>query len=184
MVWRKKKQQSAAPSGGDHGLAGDASHREVTRATEQGPSVGSKDSSSLATTSLTARNIDFTWSEWEVHQEEFSVPAPRRIGQRPYVIPRNYRISGAVSSERQVLVCGEFADGVLDAPTVTVAPSGVVRGRVLASSVQVAGTVDASVVALVSVEVSGRGRVAGEVKAPAMKVWPGARLQASIMTSR
>jgi cytoskeletal protein CcmA (bactofilin family) len=184
MVWKKKKQPSVAPVSSEYDREGGAMQREPAGAMERSPRAGGEAVGSLTTAGLTARNLDSTRSEWEVNEPGFSLPVHHRTSHRPYIIPRNYRISGAISSERQVLVCGEFAQGVLEAPTLTVAPGGLVKGQVIAASVQVAGTVDASVRALASVEVSGGGRVTGELQAPAMKVWPGAILQAAITASR
>jgi cytoskeletal protein CcmA (bactofilin family) len=130
---------------------------------------------------LIPQNQDALGAVWQADTREFCMPVSHNTSQRPYIIPRNYRISGNLSTPRQVVVRGEFAAGVLEAPTLTVAPTGGVRGRIAAKNVQVAGTVDAKVQARVGIEVSGRGRLAGDIRSPSLKVWPGASLHASKM---
>jgi cytoskeletal protein CcmA (bactofilin family) len=187
MVWRKRRQQTtdsrAAVGGGvDTSPGGGAPPSEpVSRAAVGrggGTQVGGAQVSSAQVGSA-PQNLDSLSGGAEACNRDFSIPVSCPGSQRPYVIPRNYRISGLISSDRQVLVQGEFSDGVLKAPTVTVTPGGVVRGRIEATNVQVAGTVSADVVSRAAIEVSDRGRLAGHVQAPAIKVWPGAILDAS-----
>jgi cytoskeletal protein CcmA (bactofilin family) len=180
MVWRKKRQH-ATEGGGDHRGA-------VRQHTTQGS--GRSDGAAYVSSTglegalvpqdkLSPQNQDVLKGTWQSDTREFSLPVAHSQSRRAYVIPRNYRISGNLSSARQILVYGDFATGVLEAPTVTVAPSGSVRGRVATNNLQVSGTVDAQVYARVGVEVSGRGRLSGEIHSPALKVWPGAALHAS-----
>lgn len=164
MVWRKRKEQAnptkLIPSSGAAGTSAQAvelpSHR-------LGPAV--------------PQNHDSSVDSWNPDTREFTIPARLATSKRPYVLPRNYRISGDLASDRQVIVQGEFLSGLLDAPNVLVAPGGVVRDSLVASNLQVAGTVDANVRVESCVEISGRGRVSGSVKAPMIKAAPGARLE-------
>jgi cytoskeletal protein CcmA (bactofilin family) len=208
MVWRKRKQQAAGRevsgrelsdteklSSGPADIGNNLKNSRLGHirtqvgpegeehriATDHNIQVASESHLS-AQVGLTPYNQDLFKGVWQADTREFCLPVSHRISQRPFVIPRNYRISGNLSTTRQVLVHGEFAAGVLDAPTVTVAPSGAVRGSITASNIQISGTVDAKVSASVAVEVSGRGRLAGEIRAPAVKVWPGAALHASKLT--
>ncbi len=182
-MWRKKIKKAAesdgkhsgavledaAPGAGQDGVAGGADILGVVAAA--GSQAG-----------LTPQNQDASPGIWPADTREFCLPVSHSASRRPYVIPRNYRISASLSTARQVVVHGEFAVGMLEAPTVTVVPTGVVRGRVVANNLQIAGTVDANVHAKLGIEVSGRGRLAGDVRAPAVKVWPGAVLHASKLT--
>jgi cytoskeletal protein CcmA (bactofilin family) len=183
MVWRKKKQQVAESDWEHSGVVPEG----VIPRVERGGDASSAKAAGLGAVSdskggLIPQNQDPLNGVWPADIQEFCLPVTHSASQRPYVIPRNYRISGNLSTARQVIVHGEFAAGVLEAPTVTVAPSGGVRGRVTAKNVQISGTVDASVHARASIEVSGRGRLAGDIRTPAVKVWPGAILHASKLT--
>ncbi|MFN4895407.1 MAG: polymer-forming cytoskeletal protein [Pseudomonadota bacterium] len=180
MVWRKRKQQLTE-------AVSDQSRNDLTKSdlVKQGPdglqTTGEAVERVASAGSLSPRNLDAATSAWSPDTREFFLPVHHRASQRPYVLPRNYRISGDLSSDRQVLVEGEFLTGTLEAPTVTVATGGTVRGVVKALNVQVAGTVDANVNATQGVEVSGRGRLSGEIRTPTVKVAPGAVLHASKM---
>jgi cytoskeletal protein CcmA (bactofilin family) len=185
MVWRRKKRQLAGSAGepqqpvGDHvvpeagRVAGtvnaDVAEIKILRSSHL--AVAPQDQGCCGSSG--------DGGAWQAGAPEFSLPVSHAASRRPYIIPRNYRISGNLSTARQVVVNGEFVAGVLDAPTVTVAPGGRARGRIAANNVQIAGTVDAEVTARTAVEVSGRGHLAGEVRAPAVKVWPGAVLHVS-----
>ncbi len=180
MVWRKRKQQLAESGieSKEHRSEHLSTKAELVGGLAQNAAARSQ-APLGAHSGPMPHNQDLLKGVWQADTREFCLPVSHSTSQRPFVIPRNYRISGSVSTNRQVVVYGEFAAGVLEAPTVTVAPAGMVRGRVSAKNVQISGTVDAVVQALEGVEVSGRGRLAGEIRAPAVKVWPGAALHAS-----
>lgn len=131
---------------------------------------------------LRTQNLDSSPGSWLVDAEEFKIPVRLQGIQRPYIIPRNYRITGDVTSARRVVVEGELAGGMLDVPTVTVTAGGCLRGCVKAANLQIAGLVDADVSVSEAIEVSGRGRLAGRIVAPEVKVWPGAVLHGAVLT--
>lgn len=180
MEWRKKKQRKEVTE------RSESAHGPVAEG--QGGaagSVGSSGTTAIGTAGnaalLTPQNLDYESTGWAAGAREFALSTCHSESQRPYVVPRNYLISGNISTQRRVVISGEVIAQELRAPTITVASGGVVRGTVHAGSVQVAGTIDARVVATQSVEVSGRGHVSGVVRSPAVKVWPGAVLHTASM---
>ncbi len=163
MVWRKKKEQVTHPKLTSSAGAPGAVARAVDLPTDR-----------LAV--ATAQNQDNSHDDWNPDTREFTIPVRITNSKRPYTLPRNYRISGDLASDRQVIVQGEFLSGFLNAPMVLVAPGGVVRDNLTAANLRVAGTVDAVANIGVCVEISGRGCISGTIKAPAIKAAPGARL--------
>jgi|GEM_PF-2600879 len=177
MVWRKKKTsaEALANSSGTHSLesAATGTKNHQTSAVVR-PTSGVR--------GLSPQNGDEAQGSWLVDAEEFKVAVRPQGAQRPYTIPRNYLITGDMTSARRVVIEGEFAGGLLDAPTVTVTAGGSLRGRVKAAHLQVAGSVDADVLVGEALEVSGRGQLAGHIQAPQVKVWPGAVLHGAVLT--
>jgi cytoskeletal protein CcmA (bactofilin family) len=176
MVWRKKKigteVSDAAQSSASRGAAAAGAQNSQTSPGSQ--HIGAPGQPS-------AQNLDTIASSWVVDADEFKVPVRIQGSQRPYTIPRNYRIIGDITSARRIVIDGEFAGGVLEAPTVTVTAGGCLRGRVKAGNLQVAGAVDADVAVGEALEVSGRGQLAGTIDAPEVKIWPGAILHGATL---
>lgn len=97
-------------------------------------------------------------------------------GSRGYVIPKSYRISGRILTDRPVLVEGELSGGVVQSPSVTVLPGGTLKAQTKAASLTVFGCVDAAVEATSLVEIMPRGQVSGRLQTPALRTEPGAVL--------
>ena len=97
-------------------------------------------------------------------------------GHRGYVIPKSYRITGRILTDRPVLVEGELSDGTLQSPSVTVLPGGVLRAPTKTNSLTVFGRADAAVEATSFVNVMPGGQLSGRVQTPALKAEPGSVL--------
>jgi len=173
MVWRRAKNKTVEKGPVKSRLQTDG---------QAGLATALQPSSAGPVGSLTSRNVDTLSNVSAKTAQEFQIPIKACGSQRAYVIPRNYRVKGEIRSDRRILIRGELADCVVQAPAVTVTESGsVCGGRVAAGNLQVAGSVDAELSVTEAVEVSGRGRVSGSVSAPKLRVSPGAVLNGALL---
>jgi cytoskeletal protein CcmA (bactofilin family) len=172
MVWKRKKTTVTVGGSDTASLASAANlvvHESSTGETEPSTPVSS-------VLNQTTNNSDSLGGVWASKAPEFQMPVRSRPSLKPYVIPANYKISGNIFSDRAVLVFGQFAEGEIEAPTVTVEPGGTLNGGVHVQTLRIAGTSDAVVSASTGVEVSSRGTLRGRIVTPAIKIWPGATL--------
>lgn len=90
-----------------------------------------------------------------------------------YVIPKGYKISGAIACARPVVVDGELAGGNLTANEVLVRPGGSVKAPSSVGTIVVEGAVGAQITAREAVEVKPGGVVRGPIEAPTLRVAQG-----------
>lgn len=172
MVWKRKKT-TIGVEGSDTASLASAANLIVHESSASEKNIPAPVSSVL---NQTTNNSDSLGGVWASKAPEFQMPVRSRPSLKPYVIPANYKISGNIFSDRAVLVFGQFAEGEIEAPTVTVEAGGTLNGNVHVQTLRIAGTSDAVVSASTGVEVSSRGTLRGRVTTPALKVWPGATL--------
>lgn len=101
----------------------------------------------------------------------------QNFDQRPYTVPRGYKISGSLSSVRPIVVEGELTGMDLVAQQVCVAPGGVLRGVARVGELVCQGSIDAEIEATKSVEIVSSGSVSGSVTAPQVRVESGAQMR-------
>jgi cytoskeletal protein CcmA (bactofilin family) len=174
MVWKRKKPTIDIPVS-DKVLATGESARPAASA--DAVSLGDIPGRPVVNTNIAPRNLDAVKSDWTDRVPEFQLEVRPMGTTRPYVIPTNYKISGDIFSSRPVVIRGQFAAGVIEAPTVTVEPGGLLCDTAIVESLQVAGESQAKVSATAAIEVSSRGTLRGSVASPNLKVWPGANLK-------
>ena len=174
MVWKRKKP-TVDMTVSDKVLAAGESARQPASA-DVG-TLGDISGRSVAGSSITPRNLDAVKSDWTDKAPEFQLPVRPMGTTRPYVIPANYKISADIFSSRPVIIRGQFAAGVVEVPTVTVEPGGLLCDTAIVENLKVAGESQAKVSATAAVEVSSRGTLSGSVTSPNLKVWPGANLK-------
>lgn len=93
--------------------------------------------------------------------------------QGAYVIPRAYRVSGAVVTSRPVVVEGELEGSALVAPTVDVGSAGRLNIPTQAAIVTVRGSVEGPISARDYVEVQKGGVVKAAIEAGGLAILPG-----------
>jgi cytoskeletal protein CcmA (bactofilin family) len=174
MVWKKRKPTADIPVS-DKVLAAGASVQPPASADAE--SLGDTPGRPVVNSNIAPRNLDAIKSDWADKVPEFQLPVRPMGTTRPYVIPANYKISANIFSSRPVVVRGQFTAGVVEAPTVTVEPGGLLCDTAVVENLQVAGESQAKVSATAAVEVSSRGTLSGSVTSPNLKVWPGANLK-------
>jgi cytoskeletal protein CcmA (bactofilin family) len=130
------------------------------------------------------QRADSTANGFQLHPENRDLPVlegnssllPAVPSQRGYVIPSGYRISGAILTSRPVVVSGEIVSGLVDAPSLTVLPGGGLGASAHVQVIKIHGAVSGDIIASNLVDVSAQGEVSGEVRSPAIRVAPGARI--------
>lgn len=90
-----------------------------------------------------------------------------------YRVPKGYRITGVVATNRPVVVEGELAGTELNAQEVYVRPGGTLSAPAVVASLVVEGVVQGPVLARESVEVKPGGVLRGALESPALTVAPG-----------
>jgi cytoskeletal protein CcmA (bactofilin family) len=172
MIWRRKQEHSFQP-------VQDAT--VITSAAKlQGKDGEATTGSGQVPVSeqgmLNARNTDRVIGTPDVLSSKFWSQPVTDDTQRTYVVPRGYKIAGAIYSTRPVVIYGELEGRELVAGVATVMPGGVLRGDSRTGVLLAAGLVEGHVQVDQLIEVSSQGEVGGEVRAPAIQVHPGARL--------
>lgn len=130
------------------------------------------------------QRADATAAGFQLHPENRDLPVlegnssavPAVTSQRAYVVPSGYRISGLILSSRPVVIRGDLAGGSVDAPSVTVLPGGGLGASAHVQVIKVHGAVSGDIVASNLVDVSAQGSLSGQVRSPAIRVAPGARI--------
>jgi cytoskeletal protein CcmA (bactofilin family) len=174
MVWKRKKPAVDMPVSDKVLATGEPAQPS---ASADAGSLGDILGRPVVTSNIAPRNLDAVKSDWADKAPEFQLPVRPMGTTRPYVIPANYKISADIFSSRPVVIRGHFAAGVVEAPTVTVEPRGVLCDTAIVENLRVAGESQAKVSATAAVEVSSRGTLSGSVNSPNLKVWPGANLK-------
>jgi cytoskeletal protein CcmA (bactofilin family) len=174
MVWKRKKPTVDMPVSDKVLAAGESARPSVSA---DSVSLGDIPGRSVVNSNIAPKNLDAIKSDWADRAPEFQLQVRPMGTTRSYVIPANYKISGDIFSSRPVIIRGQFAAGVVEAPTVTVEPGGLLCDTAVVENLQVAGESQAKVSATAAVEVSSRGTLSGSVTSPNLKVWPGANLK-------
>lgn len=105
-----------------------------------------------------------------------AILAELAAGERAYVVPSSYRVSGAIVSSRPVVVAGEVVGGEIDAPAVYVSQYGHLAAPTKASRVIIQGESEADISASVEVLVGATATVRGSLNAPAIRIEQGAQV--------
>lgn len=90
-----------------------------------------------------------------------------------YTVPRGYKVSGAISTSRPVVIAGEITGGSLTANSVVVCRGGFLGAASSVASIVVEGEVGAPLSAREGIDVRPGGVVRGPVEAPALRVAAG-----------
>lgn len=99
------------------------------------------------------------------------------------LISEGCKISGVISGEGDFMVSGEI-DGECELDgSLTIATSGFWKGRIKATAIIVAGTVEGDIVATGRVEISDTARITGTVTGEAIAVAEGAVVQGKMKTT-
>jgi cytoskeletal protein CcmA (bactofilin family) len=111
----------------------------------------------------------------------------RRIHDRAVgpatLISEGCKINGVISGEGDFMVSGEI-DGECDLDgSLTIATGGFWKGRIKATAIIVAGTVEGDIVANGRVEISDTARITGTVTGEAIAVAEGAVVQGKMKTT-
>lgn len=109
----------------------------------------------------------------EVNTGDLSREQRASARQGVFVIPRGYKISGALVTSRSVIVEGELVGGSVFAPSVNVLKGGYLGAPTQARLVDVSGVVDGAVSAREGVVVRQGGEVRGQLEAGALSIAPG-----------
>ena len=138
----------------------------AARNLQQGPDE--VDSQPARSPSVLAANVDdLQLGQSNTSPKEGSLVDPAKAR---FVVPRGYRISGAMFCPRGVQVCGEAAGKLLVVDEVSIAAGGVVSGVLNAKRVVVYGDARGPVRGREIVEVHPGGRVLAPVTTPALQV--------------
>ena len=124
------------------------------------------------------------------NREEVAMPTeqPKRGGganpsnatTRPTVISKGTKITGKIRGKSGLVVEGEVKGDLKLEDEVTVAPTGVVNGEIVAPRVRVAGRVNGSVRGLEFVELLSTGSIEGDVTAPRVMIADGAFFKGNV----
>jgi|LakMenEpi03Aug12_release.lakeMendotaPanAssembly.Ray.scaffolds.fasta_scaffold06265_13 cytoskeletal protein CcmA (bactofilin family) len=90
-----------------------------------------------------------------------------------YTVPRGYKVSGAISTSRPVVIAGEITGGSLTANSVVVCRGGFLGAPSAVNSIVVEGEVGAPLSAREGIDVRPGGVVRGPVETPALRVAAG-----------
>ena len=99
------------------------------------------------------------------------------------LISEGCRIKGALSGRGHFMICGEVEGDCDIEGLVTLATSGVWRGKINADSVIVAGTVEGDIDATGRVEIGDTARISGTVSGDAIAVSEGAVVDGVMQTT-
>ena len=99
------------------------------------------------------------------------------------LISEGCKLAGIISGNGDFLVSGEVEGECELTGSLTVAPSGVWKGSISATSVIVAGTVEGDIVADGRIEISDTARITGTVTGEAIAVAEGAVVQGKMKTT-
>jgi cytoskeletal protein CcmA (bactofilin family) len=174
MVWRRKRDQAAKDS--SVGLPGSALRSNVPLGVEVVGNAAAVSTSQSDRVTMPSNSDAVTG---EVKRATIEHGFAMSGSQRPYIVPRGYKISGDIFATRPVVVEGELNGADCVAQAIFVAPEGMLTGRVRVGTLRCTGSIDAEVIASKNVEVISQGAVSGRVTAPTMMVEPGARIQAA-----
>lgn len=111
-----------------------------------------------------------------VELTQLSASIEGATSERPYVIPKSYRVSGNLFMSRPVLVRGEVVDGSVDATTLIVSEGGRLGVPTKAIRVAIEGVAEADVSAAAELRVGPKAIVRGSLNAPVVRVEPGAKV--------
>jgi cytoskeletal protein CcmA (bactofilin family) len=100
-------------------------------------------------------------------------------------VPAGISISGEIHSQEDITIDGRL-DGQLNAPAhhLEVRPGAVVRAKIVAGTVRIAGTIDGTVVAADSVVVEPTANVRGHVVTPTLTLREGAQFNGTVDPTR
>ena len=90
-----------------------------------------------------------------------------------YIVPEGYKVSGAISTTRPVIIAGQVVGGSLTANEVVVRRGGFLAAPAVVGAIIVEGQVEAPLSAREGVDVRPGGTIRGPVEAPALRVAAG-----------
>ncbi|MFQ5527915.1 MAG: polymer-forming cytoskeletal protein [Thermoanaerobaculia bacterium] len=115
-----------------------------------------------------------------VSQTPAPAPAPRPAQPRQAAasgtteVANGAKFKGEITGSSDLVIAGEIDGKLIVEGTVTVQPSGFVRGEIRARTVKVGGRVTGNVVGSEMIEILGQGSVQGDVKSPRVVIADGA----------
>lgn len=106
-----------------------------------------------------------------------------KVGGPATLISEGCKITGMIAGDGDFLISGEVEGDCELTGALTVAPNGIWKGSINATSVIVAGTVEGDIVSGGRVEISDTARITGTVSGEAIAVAEGAVVQGKMKTT-